>query len=245
LSESLHKSKVATLDPGALDDPNSRGPNRTEDEIYDLLTRAIITKQIRPGGRIREAVLAAEFGVSRARVRRVLQRLADLDVVEFRLNFGALVSRPSPEESRAVFHTRRVLEAEAVRAAVQRNNPAKLLVLQRLVEREAEAFESAVPGLTAISSGFHIAIGEMCGNSVLAKMLNQLIHRCVLIQTLYERPNQKTICLVGEHARIVSLMMQKNVADAVAEMERHLHHIEESLDYSGAPLDRRLAASLG
>ena len=38
---------------------------------------------------------------------------------------------------------------------------------------------------------------------------------------------------------------KKIAADLTAEMERHLHHIEESLDYSGAPLDRRLAASLG
>src|SRR5688572_24857170 len=92
-----------------------RGPDPVEDEIYRLVTEAIVTKQLRPGSRLKEAALATQFNVSRARVRRVLRRLAELDMLEFRLNHGALVRRPTPDEARAVFATRRLLEAEAVR----------------------------------------------------------------------------------------------------------------------------------
>src|SRR6202035_3273785 len=79
-----------------------RGPDPVEEEIYRLITEAIVTKQLRPGSRLKEAALAAQFGVSRSRVRRVFQRLGDLDFVEFRLNHGAMVRRPSPEGDRGV-----------------------------------------------------------------------------------------------------------------------------------------------
>lgn len=229
----------------SADDGLRRGPTPAEDEIYDLLTRAIITKQIRPGSRIREATLASGFKVSRGRVRRVLQRLADLDIVEFRLNFGAYVCRPSPEESRAVFRTRRVLEAEAVRAATHLGDIRVLGDLHAFVEREAAAYDREEPGLTAVSSGLHVMIADKCGNPVLAKMLNQLIHRCVLIQALYERQTQKTICLVEEHAHIVDMMRRGRADEAVAAMDHHIDHIEESLDYSAnAAIDERLLTSV-
>ena len=85
----------------------------------------------------------------------------------------------------------------------------------------------------------------MCGNPVLAKILNQLVHRCVLIQALYERQNQHTICLVHEHAELINLMQQGHLDDAVAAMVLHLDHVEASLDYeTSGRMDGRLALSI-
>jgi DNA-binding GntR family transcriptional regulator len=222
-----------------------RGPTPVEDEIYQLLTQAIIAKRIRPGSRIREAALAAQFKVSRARVRRVLTRLAELDVVKFRLNFGAFVHRPSPEESQAVFRTRRVLEAETVGEAARCCDAHAINELLKFVENETEAYARYEQGLTGVSSGFHVIVAEMSGNFVLAKILNQLVHRCVLIQALYERQSDKTICLIEEHAEIVEMIRQRRVADAVAAMERHIDHIEGSLDYPvDAAIDERVMISV-
>ena len=222
-----------------------RDPTEAEDEIYDLLTKAIIAKKIRPGSRIREAALAAEFGVSRARVRGVMQRLAELDVVKFQLNLGAIVSRPTPEEAKAVFRTRRVLEVEAVAAVCASAPREKLEELRAMIDDEQRAHDAGVVGLTSVSSGIHIAIAELCGNSVLAKLLNLLIRRCVLIQALYERENQRTICLVDEHREIVELIIAGRADDAVELMHRHIDHLEDSLDYTGDQIDERLLASIG
>src|SRR5260370_36037666 len=104
-------------------------------------------KQIRAGSRIREAALASSFKVSRARVHRVLQRLADLDVVEFRLNLGALVSRPSPQESQAVFRTPPVLEAEAGRAAALLCDEPALRALRAFFHRGIRALSPAATRL--------------------------------------------------------------------------------------------------
>jgi hypothetical protein len=52
-----------------------------------------------------------------------------------------------------------------------------------------------------------------------------------LIQALYEREGQKTICLVDEHATLVGLMRAYCIEDATPAMGRHLDHLEQSLDY--------------
>lgn len=223
-----------------------RGPDPAEQEIYRLITEAIVAKQLRPGSRLKEAAIAARFGVSRARTRRVFQRLVDLDIVEFRLNHGALVRRPSPEEAQATYATRRLVEGEAVRTTAARVGALEFGRLHAFVADENHAFETGSKGLAALSSGFHILLGQMCGNPVLAGILNQLVHRCVLIQSLYERESQTTICLVHEHAEIIGLMERGKIQGAVAAMHRHLDHIEASLDYGRAgDIDERLALSIG
>lgn len=224
--------------------PQRRGPTAVEDEIYDLLTRGITTKQIRPGTRIREATLAAEFDVSRTRVRRVLQRLADDDIVEFKLNLGAIVNRPTPEEARAVFQTRRILEIEAVRGVCQNGERGQLEALRLLVEEERKAHDQGVAGLAAISSGLHIRIAGLCGNHVLASILDRLVRRCVLIQALYEKPNQRTICLVDEHAKLIERMIERRTEEAISLMHHHIDNLEDSLDYEGSQIDQRVLASI-
>ena len=85
--------------PGRRSPPAQiRGPVPAEDDIYRAVTKGIVDKTIRPGTRLKEAALAGEYAVSRARIRRVLRRLAELSVIEFRLNIGAVVSRPSADE---------------------------------------------------------------------------------------------------------------------------------------------------
>lgn len=238
------KSPVRSRKSSQRSQSPQRGPTAVEDEIYSLLASGITAKQIRPGSRIKEATLAAEFGVSRARVRRVLQRLADDDIVEFKLNLGATVNRPTPEEARAVFKTRRILEIEAVRGVCENGRPEDLEALRQLVREERKAHDENLAGLAAISSGLHIKIAELCGNHVLASLLDQLVRRCVLIQALYEKPTERTICLVDEHAELIELMIARRTDEAIALMLRHIEHLEDSLDYNSSLIDERVLASI-
>lgn len=234
----------ADAEPAAV--PSQRGPAPEEDELYRIITDAIFTKQLRPGSRLKESALATQFVVSRARVRRVFQRLAELDIVEFKLNHGALIRRPSPHEARAVFATRRVLEAEAVRATVAIASKTDIRRLRKIVQHEHLAYAAPRGGLAPLSSEFHLVLGELCQNPVLSRILNQLIHQCVLIQSLYERDSQHTVCLIHEHMEIVDMIERRDADAAVAIMAAHMDHIERSLDYTKLPtLDDRLARAIG
>jgi DNA-binding GntR family transcriptional regulator len=224
----------------------TRGPVPVEEEIYQLITQGIIAKRILPGARLKEASLASEFGVSRMRVRRVLGRLVELNVLEFRLNIGAVVCRPSPDESRSVFRTRKLLESEAIEVVTRFGERSVFAQLRESIREEKIAFDTKAKGVAALSSRFHLLLGEASKNRVLAGILHQLVHRCVLIQSLYERYNEESVCLVHEHGEIVDMMEQGNAAAAIGAMAEHLDHIEATLDYSvRAEFDKRLEAAIG
>ena len=92
-------------------------PNTKESRIYDEIHRAIAERRLEPGTKLAEESLADVFGVSRARIRKVLLLLAKEHVVKLEPNRGAFVWRPSVEEARNVLDARRAIELYLVKVA--------------------------------------------------------------------------------------------------------------------------------
>ena len=78
-------------------------------DIYERVVSAILDHRLPPGTRIVEDKLASAFGVSRTRIRPVLVRLANEQVVTLTPNRGATIAQPSEQEAREVFEVRRLL----------------------------------------------------------------------------------------------------------------------------------------
>jgi len=217
-----------------------RGKHPTEDLIYDRLVDAIIDKHLRAGEHLNEVKLAEAYAVPRSRVRRVLERLRDEDVVVFKLNRGAFISRPTVEDARHVYEARRELEIVVVKLACQRATPADIARLRDQLRYEREAFDKQDSGVNRIASEFHHLIAKIGGNPVFEKMLAVLIRRGVLIQSVYERKSG-ILCLTHEHERLVDLIAQGRPEEAAHEMIHHFDHILSSLDLSDT---RRLEADI-
>ena len=66
-----------------------------EEGIYERLVAAIFEHRLAPGMKLGEEGLAAVFGVSRARIRAVLPRLAHEGLVTLEPNRGAFVTQPT------------------------------------------------------------------------------------------------------------------------------------------------------
>ncbi|HET6827624.1 MAG TPA: GntR family transcriptional regulator, partial [Ramlibacter sp.] len=86
----------------------------TDNEMYERMVSAILDHRLPPGTKLVEDKLAAAFGVSRTRVRPVLVRLANEQVVTLTPNRGATIAQPSQEEAREVFEVRRMIEPTLV-----------------------------------------------------------------------------------------------------------------------------------
>ena len=76
-----------------------------DESIYALMT-AIVEHQLPPGSKLPEEALAEVFAVSRTGIRKVLQRLAAVQLVTLTPKRGAHVTSPSVEESRDLFARR-------------------------------------------------------------------------------------------------------------------------------------------
>lgn len=97
--------------------PAQRSPATVTDaEIYDRVISAILDHRLLPGTKLVEDKLAGAFGVSRTRIRPVLVRLANENVVIMRPNRGAVVAEPPPAEAHEVFEARRLIEPTLVQA---------------------------------------------------------------------------------------------------------------------------------
>lgn len=205
-----------------------RGQLPAEVRLHQDLVGAIIDQRLPAGTRLNEANLAKAYRLARPRVRSILSRLAANNIIELKLNFGAFVRRPSPEEARNVYQARRFLEAGVIQSIAE--NPAgyNRARLRELVAAEKRAYRNPKPGLHRLSSEFHIILAEVTGNQVLRKILTQLIHHCCLIQSLYLTPAGPP-CLVHDHEELINYLANGDVSKALRVHNRHFDQIEKSL----------------
>ena len=218
----------------------------SEDAIYERLMAAIFEHRLPPGTKLGEESLAAIFGVSRARIRRVLPRLAHDGVVHLEPNRGAFVAKPTVQEARDVFEARRVIEPAIVQRLVQK--PDRRALVTRLRQHVAAERHARTAGdtraIVRLSGEFHILLAEMAGNASLTRAMRELATLTCLIIALYDKPSVPH-CLGDEHAAIVEALATgeaKRLAQLVVE---HLNHVEAGLDLSvpdDGPID--LAAAL-
>jgi DNA-binding GntR family transcriptional regulator len=87
----------------------------SNEEIYGRIQKAVLEHRLAPGTKLIEERLAEVSGVSRTKIREVLNKLAHEGLVELVPNRGAFIASPSVEQARDVFVTRRMIEPEMAR----------------------------------------------------------------------------------------------------------------------------------
>ncbi len=200
-----------------------------EQHIYQTVFDSVLNQRLTPGTKLPEPALCDLFGVSRAVVRKVLQRLEHDRIVELRPNRGAVIAAPTPEETRQIFEARRALEVSIVELAAKRHNKADIAALNHLLDHEHEVTQSPYqPTWAACAREFHLKIAALAGNPILINYLTELMSRCSLIVALYE-PVGNAACEHAEHRKIVEYIAKGDVASARAEMGRHLRSLEDRI----------------
>jgi DNA-binding GntR family transcriptional regulator len=225
--------------------PGKRGTAAVDAQIYQSVFSAVMSQRLRPGTRLPEARLCELFGVSRTIVRKALQRLAHDHIVELRVNKGAVVASPTPEETREIFVARRAIEAAIMPLAVARATPADIARLRQMLADEHAALDGHVHHeWVKLASGFHMTLATIAGNPILTGFLTELVSRCSLIVALYEVPGESS-CEHDEHSLIVDLIAAGDALGAVACMTEHLEALERRLQPQQAAAEPDLASLLG
>jgi DNA-binding GntR family transcriptional regulator len=210
---------------------NSRRIERDNsvDEIYERIYGAILEHRLHPGTKLGEERLADIFGVSRARVREVLARLAHEQIVELYPQRGAYVAKPTIEQARDVFEARRLIEPAVLRRLIDTVTPEKVARLRQHQELEADARRRADKrAVIRLSGEFHTLAAELAGNSALARSMRELCMLTCLTIFLYDAPTSAS-CRDDEHRLIVDAVAKRDRPRAEKLMLDHLDHIESSL----------------
>lgn len=203
----------------------------SHEPVYQALLTAIVEHQLPPGSRLPEEALADVFGISRTGIRKVLQRLAAVQMITLTPRRGAHVASPDAQEARDIFHTRSLLESANLPAVIAHCQPPHLAALERLLEEERQAHHQH-NGTAAIhlSAAFHIQLQAISGNQVLTDLVTRLTQRSSLVIAVWGSPWQQG-CRCDHHDRLVDYLRAKRLTSLTDAMQQHFQHILASLRF--------------
>ncbi|WP_425261225.1 GntR family transcriptional regulator [Rubrivivax sp. RP6-9] len=213
-----------------------------DDTIHAVISDALLAGRLAPGAPLRELALAEVFGVSRERVRKVLQRLGTERLLLLVPNRGAFVAEPTLEQARALYEARRILEGGIVGHLAPLLGAADGERLRAHLRTEAAAMERGDRAeAVRLSAEFHYLLARAAGSDFVEQALRQLVSRTSMLVALFE-PARSMRCACEEHAEIAAALLAGNGAEAMKAMHRHLALVETRLRpssdiASGDPVD--------
>ncbi|MFC4275348.1 GntR family transcriptional regulator [Achromobacter aloeverae] len=174
-------------------------------KAYELLRGRIVSLEMQPGEDIDEQALVDELGISRTPLREAMIRLAGEGLITLLPNRGARVASmdiPQLQEHLEAFD---LAQRAATRLAALRRSDADLSRIEELVVAfEAAHADNDVNGMIDRNWDLHMAIGNACGNRVLAKIYANLL---------------------SENLRVARLAMSYETFSTPQARHTHLHNI--------------------
>ncbi|WP_088284640.1 GntR family transcriptional regulator [Ideonella sp. A 288] len=238
----------------------------TDADIHDQLVAAVMDHRLPPGTKLVEDKLGQVYGVSRTRIRQVLIRLAQSQVVTLSPHRGASIAEPSVDEAHEVFEVRRLIEPTLLRRAIARASATDLDALAALIADEEQARrQGRHPAALRLSGEFHLRLAQLAGHATLQRLLGELVSRTSLVLMTYgdgaltrpvraaraaPTPRRATrwvdACNCHDHRGLLAAMRRGAADEAEALMLRHLSELEAGLCFAPAePVPTDLAALLG
>lgn len=208
--------------------------------VYRKLLHMIFSKQLRPGQRLPEVLLAEQLEVSRTPVREALRRLANEGLVVLMPNVGASVVTPTRQEMLDTYEVRNVLECLAIRKAAGRITAVQLARLEEKIEEETEVFaQRDLEAYIEINNAFHRIIAEASGNLVLADSIENYLARTFVYMVFFERFfDFDTNPSLEEHRAILAALRARDEEETVRLMNHHIGQAAEDLERKDLePLD--------
>lgn len=203
--------------------------NGDEEAIYQVIAGTLLAGRLAPGAQLVEMRLAALFGVSRERIRKILQRLGHERLLELIPNRGAFVASPSLMQAREIYEARRIVEGGIAGRLAGRLTAAQAELLKAHGRREHEALHAGNRALSIRLSGeFHVLLAEATGSPFVIRELQELVSRTSMLVAFFE-PAAASECACEEHGEILHALTAGDAGRAIRAMHSHLSLIETRL----------------
>lgn len=214
----------------------------SDSEMYERVISAILDHRLPPGTKLVEDKLASAFGVSRTRVRPVLVRLANEQVVTLTPHRGATITEPTEQEAREVFEVRRMIEPTLVALFITNASAQDMAQLKACIDAEETArLAGDMHRAIRLSGDFHLLIAERASHQTLGRILRELISRTSLILMAYGAPHERSrqeasACGCREHRALLDAIRLRDATEAGRRMRDHLSQLESQLQFT-PPVD--------
>lgn len=206
------------------------------DQIRDL----IVTGRLRLGEQLSENALAERLGVSRTPVREAFLRLEAERLVEVRPQRGTFVFQCGPHDVRDICELRAILEAGALRLAIQRDRPWLLAALEGNLVRADAAALAAAADYQPFDHEFHEIIVGASGNRQLIEAYGRIAGRIRALRHRLIRTLAQVAGSQAAHREIVESVRANAADDAEVALRHHVytsHRALVALFEAGGSLD--------
>ena len=126
-------------------------------QLAQQLEEMIFSGQLRPGEKIEEAMIAAQFGVSRTPVREAIQRLVATGMVEVRRRKGTIVTQLTMPRLIGMIEMMAEMDILAARLAARRATPEERDRVRDILERARSSVGDQL-AYTRLNREFHWAL---------------------------------------------------------------------------------------
>ncbi|MCM2341518.1 GntR family transcriptional regulator [Rhodoferax sp.] len=214
----------------------------TDNDMYERMISAILDRRLPPGTKLGEDKLASAFGVSRTRIRPMLVRLANEQVVTLTPNRGATIAQPTEREAHEVFAVRRLIEPTLVELFMIRATDADMAQLKQCIDDEEAAREAGdMRRAIRLSGEFHLLIAQGANHQTLGRILRELTSRTTLILMTYSSVHaferkDLSACGCREHRALLDAIRLRDAREAAIRMQDHLTRLESQLQFN-LPID--------
>ena len=198
------------------------------DAVTERLEAAIFDGELAPGERLREQVLADEFGISRGPLREAIRRLEGRRLLERQPNIGVSVVSLTARRLEELLRVRGALEGMACRLAAENISSDEVTQLRQLLDSHASDKEVLTGQGYYQQSGdfdFHFRIAKASKNEFLISMISGDLYDLL---RLYR---YKSSTVVGraakaleEHHAIVDALDARDPERAEAAMREHINN---------------------
>ena len=198
------------------------------DHVERALRERILAGALEPGARLHQEALAEELGVSRTPLREAIGRLAADGLVDVLPNRGARVADVRPEDMRAAYEARLVIEPAAAALAATRASRAAHEALQATIA-DHRAARGDVRASFLANRAFHLALVAAAGNPYLLRLGEALWAGRVGLR-VYERQRDAPEVIEADadaHETILDAIVARD-ADRAERLTRE--HIARAMD---------------
>lgn len=202
------------------------------ESVYGFILDQILSTKYKPGDKIQEAKLAADFGISRTPIREAMRRLADDGIINIYPKCVAEVARMDEETMRQIGLIRIHLDILAVRLAVRNGSNAEF---DRMFEHSKLCLEAAEADDTARrireDCSFHCELSRISKNNQLYEFSKNIYLKIEFMQSwrpsFLELPAEQH----RQHEEIYHALLKRDEKTAAALIVRHHVHFHDLSEY--------------
>lgn len=189
-------------------------------DAYNRIVRAIRTGDLRPGDRLTETGLAAQFGISRTPVREAIRALEADGLVVHAPRLGATIRKLDHSEISELYEMRAVLAATAARHAARMASPVEIAEIAAI--HSAMEAADTVEAMYRHNQQFHTAILNAARNRFLVRAVESVEKTLLILgpSTLGDR--DRAAAALDEHRKILDALRAHDETAAETAMRNHI-----------------------